>query len=199
MKKYLRLFRVKHYVKNFLIFVPAFFGEAIFNLNLLRSLIIAFLCFSFTASFIYIINDLKDCEQDRQHVVKKNRPIAAGEITKPKALIIATLLIIAAMVGILWLGQWRITQAFIYLLVYVILNLIYSFYAKRIAIIDVLILASGFVIRILYGAAACTIWCSEWLILTIMAVSLYLGLGKRRNELINIQNGTTRHVLEKYT
>lgn len=199
MKKYFKLLRVKHYIKNLLIFVPAFFGKAILDINTLLNLFIAFFCFSFVASAIYVINDIRDCDLDRQHEEKRSRPIAAGEITKAQALIIASLITVVAFVGVLWLGHWKITAAFIYLGLYIILNLIYSFGAKRLAIVDILILASGFVIRTIYGASVANIECSSWLLLLIMTLSLYLGIGKRRNELIKTDNCNTREVLKKYS
>ena len=192
MRKYFKLLRVKHYIINLLIFVPAFFGKAILDKS-----VHCFFGFSFVASAIYVVNDIKDCDLDREHEEKRNRPIAAGEITKAKASVIAFLMTIVSIACILQLGQWKITLAFI--CCYIILNLIYSFGAKRLAVVDVLILASGFVIRVLYGASVANIECSSWLLLLIMTMSLYLGTGKRRNELIKTDSCNTREVLKKYS
>ena len=198
MKKYFSLFRVKHYIKNLLIFVPAFFGQTLFDLHIFKKLIIAFFCFSLAASFVYIVNDLKDCEQDKKHEIKKNRPIASGEISKFCAIICAFLSIVISVSGSLYIEKSN--GSFMLLLLYIIVNCIYSLGGgKKIAVIDILMLASGFVLRVLYGASVSGTECSNWLILLVMSMSIYLGTGKRRNEMIKVNNGVTRDVLKKYT
>lgn len=196
MKKYLKLFRVKHYLKNVLIFIPAFFGEELFQKYTLKNIVISFVAFSLISSFVYIFNDIKDCEQDKLHEVKKNRPIASGEIGKRRAGIMGIISLVVAFFLICYINKF---PAFLIASLYIILNILYSVGLKNIPIIDVLILASGFVIRVLYGAIVAGVECSSWLILTIMAASLYLGLGKRRNELVKVKDSETRMVLKKYS
>lgn len=196
MRKYIKLFRIKHYLKNFIIFIPAFFGEELFVLNSLYKLIISFVAFSLISSFVYIFNDIMDYKQDRLHEIKKMRPIASGEISRQKAGVIAVAILFMAFYLIFMIGAFK---ALIYAVLYVIINILYSLGLKNIPIIDILILASGFVIRLLFGAAVGNIICSSWLILTIMAISLYLGLGKRRNELSKVKSCDTRAVLKKYS
>ncbi len=194
--QYLKLIRIKHYLKNVLIFVPAFFGGDIFQKNIIVRLLVSFVSFSLSASFVYIFNDIRDYEQDRLHEEKKKRPIASGKILRREAICIA----IACIVTSFWLLTFFDGYRGIpYVLIYILLNIAYSTGLKKIPIMDVVILASGFVLRVLYGAAICNILCSDWLILTIMTVSLYLGLGKRRNESIKNGNGETREVLRKYS
>lgn len=195
-KRYISLLRVKHYLKNFLIFVPAFFGGEIFQINTLVKLICSFAAFSIGASFIYIINDIKDYEQDRLHEEKKYRPIASGVISRKEAWIIGIILLLLAVTFLVAIQEY---DGLIFLLVYIGINILYSVGLKKLPIVDVIILASGFVIRVLFGAAVGDIVCSGWLILTIMSVSLYLGLGKRRNERVKVSNGETREVLKKYS
>lgn len=199
MKKYVQLLRIKHWIKNGLIFVPAFFGGLLAEGEMLFRLSVAFVCFSFAASFIYIINDIRDCEQDRKHELKKKRPIASGTISKSRAIGMAGICLTAAVGGTIGLEQGWVNYATGYIVLYVTINLLYSYGMKNVAILDVLLLASGFVIRVLFGAAVSQVQCSVWLILCIMVISLYLGLGKRRNELMKIQGMETRKVLEKYT
>ncbi len=200
MKKYISLLRLKHYIKNVLIFIPAFFGQKIVEKEILWNLCGAFLSFSLISSFIYIINDIKDCKRDRLHEEKKKRPIASGEIAIPKAIVIACVCLLAGGGIGFYIGGCKLTsKGMICIVFYIVVNLLYSFGLKNIAIVDVMILASGFVIRVLYGAASTEVQCSAWLILTVMVISLYLGLGKRRNELVKVKGDTTRKVLGIYS
>ncbi|MCX4351393.1 MAG: UbiA prenyltransferase family protein [Lachnospiraceae bacterium] len=195
-KTYIQLLRMKHYLKNCLIFIPAFFGEEIFQINIILKLLFGFIAFSFGTSFIYIINDIRDCEQDQKHEEKRNRPIAAGFISKKRAGFIGVGLLVMSVVMLFGVHEYA---GLMYMLFYMIVNIAYSLGLKKIPIADVIILSSGFVIRIIYGASIGNIVCSSWLILTIMAVSLYLALGKRRNEKNMISDGKTRDVLKKYS
>lgn len=195
----LRLMRVKHYIKNLLIFIPAFFGKNILNINAAINLVIAFISFSFAASFVYIINDIRDCCADKKHEIKRYRPIASGEISIRLAIGISIALISISIISTMFLCDWRMKSAMVFLLLYIILNLIYSMGAKKVAVADIIILASGYVFRILYGAAVSNVICSDWLLLTVMSISIYMGCGKRRNELANVKDGSTREVLKRYS
>lgn len=209
-----KLLRIKHWTKNILIFLPIFlsFTENI-GLNSLIAIIIGFFAFSFTASAIYIINDIFDIDTDKKHPVKKHRPIASGYYSIRLATIISAVLIVLSFVFI-----WIITiihfktihenieikyflSMFIILFTYLITNILYSLYLKHIPIVDIFILSLGFILRIYFGSAIISVDISHWFYLTIMASSFYLGLGKRRNEvsLENNDNVTVRHVLKYYT
>lgn len=196
--KYLKLMRVKHYLKNVLVALPVIFaGVALHPTNILKTLI-AFITFSLTSSIIYIINDIRDVEKDRKHPVKKKRPIASGEVSIKAAVILAILLFVAT-IAILYFSNLLFNYGVIVLLVYFALNLGYSFGLKDIPLVDITILASGFVLRALYGGLLLNIDLSNWLFLTVLSGSFYMALGKRRNELIKLEGKETRKVLKYYT
>lgn len=181
-REYMKLFRVKHYIKNILLFVPIFFAGEFFEKDIWFPTIMGFISFSLTASFVYIVNDILDVEKDRKHPIKCNRPIASGKISVPKAVIMACVLLVIAWI-ILSIGIRGIfSKSHIYLMIYAVMNVFYSILFKNMPIIDVMTLAFGFLVRILYGASLCDIWVSKWLYLTVLAFSLYLGLGKRKKK-----------------
>lgn len=198
MKDYVKLMRPKHYLKNFLIFVPLMFSGNIFKLEMLIKIILAFISFSLAASVIYIINDIQDKEKDKLHEKKKHRPIASGKISVKNAVIFSIILMtISVIFNFLAIGK-VINISYIYVIIYIIINIMYSLGLKNVPIIDVAILVSGFLIRVLYGASVIDITVSNWLYLTVMSLSFYLGLGKRRNEYIK-QGSKSRKVLKYYT
>ena len=195
MKKYLQLIRVKHWIKNGLIFIPLVCAGAINYSNVL-SCIAGFFAFSFASSFIYIVNDIKDIEKDKLHPRKKNRPLPSGKIKKSTAIYIAVLMIIFAIIINTLINNSIINNSLYFLLVYVVINLGYSFGLKNVAILDIVLLATGFILRVYYGSSIVGVSVSNWLFLTILNASLFLGLGKRKKELIN--NKESRKVLAEY-
>ena len=195
MKKYLQLIRVKHWIKNILIFIPLV-CSGILTYNNLLLCVCGFFAFNFASSFIYIINDIKDIEKDKLHPRKKERPLASGKIKKKTAIIIAILMVILAITINSVIMKSIFNIPLIFLIAYIIINIFYSFGFKNIAIMDIVLLAAGFVLRIYYGASVIGIEVSNWLFLTIMSASLFLGLGKRKKELIN--NKESRKVLKEY-
>lgn len=195
--KYIKLMRMKHYIKNVLIFVPLFFSQNIFDMDKITASIIGCISFCLISSSIYIINDLNDVEKDRLHPTKCKRPIASGAVTKQMATLIAAICIIAGIGLNIGCGN---TRSIFWIGLYFILNILYSWQLKNVPIIDVVILTSGFLIRVLYGAALTDIVISNWLYLTVIAGAFYMGLGKRRNELKKQkENEVTREVLTYYT
>lgn len=178
-KEYIRLMRPKHCLKNALVLVPVFFDLQLFDNESLMKGICGFFIFSLLSSMIYIINDLNDIESDKKSIDKNKRPLAAGTVSIKEAKVmlavlfacIGLLLVLTGVGGILWL------------LLYFVLNIAYSMKFKHVAIIDVVILASGFLIRLLYGASITGIDISFWLCMTVVSFSFFMGLGKRRNEL----------------
>ncbi len=197
MKKYIQLMRPWHYIKNFLIFFPLIFSGYFFDLKKLITCIIAFFSFSLITSVVYIINDIKDRDKDMLDDRKKNRPIASKKISVKSATILAIILFILS-----FILQVTATKSFfhtsaIYLLIYLIINLAYSFGLKNIPLLDVSILVLGFLIRVLYGASLFSIEVSNWLYLTIISLAFYLSLGKRRNEIMK-SGSKTREVLKYY-
>ncbi len=195
MKKYTQLIRVKHWVKNILIFIPLICSGLVTYSNVITC-IEAFFAFSFATSFIYIFNDIRDIEKDKLHPRKKNRPIPSGRVKKSTAMIIAILMIIISIIITTIVNGSIFNNSLYFLLGYVIINIGYSLGLKNVAIIDIVLLASGFVIRVYYGASVIDVLVSNWLFLTIMSASLFLGLGKRKKELIS--NKETRKVLQEY-
>ena len=199
--KYLKLLRVKHYIKNFLILLPLIFNKSITNIDKLIMTMVGFISFCLISSSIYIINDINDVEKDRKHPVKKNRPIANGSISITKARVISIVLVILSLsiiIALNMLYKFNIVSSLGYLILYFGLNIIYSLGLKDVPIVDISILASGFLIRVLFGGAISNVIVSSWLYLTIISMSFYLGLGKRRNELKKHKSSKTRAVLKFY-
>lgn len=198
MKKYIKLIRAKHWLKNGLIFLPIFFSLNLFNLNYFLTCLLAFIVFCFTSSIVYILNDMSYIEKDKLHPVKKFRPLASGEVSKKQAYIV--MLLLAIVIAIIMAFFFKTTKnIFVILipLIYLILNILYSKKLKNEPIIDVVILVSGFVLRVMYGGVVVDVEVSKFLYLMIIFGSFYLGFGKRRNEII--KNGNkSRKVLSLY-
>ncbi len=196
MKYYIKEMRVHHYIKNFLVLVPLVCSGQFLNFDKLIAAIYAFLSFCFISSSIYFINDIRDIEKDRNHPTKCNRPIAAGKIPVSSAIVFTVVLIILAIVfNMLCFNIY----SSLLLLLYFAINLGYSFGLKNIPLLDIAILVAGFLIRALYGSIVTDIQISSWLYLVIISVAFYLGLGKRRNELIKLEGNDTRKVIKKYS
>lgn len=198
MKEYIKLIRAKHWLKNGLVFLPLFFSINLFNTSYYLGTILAFIVFSFTASIVYIINDMGDIEKDKLHPVKKKRPLAAGTISIKNAKIVIGVLAVLAAIMMWYLFKNTNNIAVIIVpIVYLIINILYSKWLKHIPIIDVVILVSGFVLRVMYGGVSINVEVSKYLYLMIIFGSFYLGFGKRRNEII--KNGNkSRKVLQLY-
>ena len=191
---YLKLMRIKHYLKNLLIFVPLIFSMNFYSIENDIKTAISFILFSLVCSMVYIINDLRDIEKDRKHPSKCKRPLASGAVTKKEAYVLLMFIALIVIIGNLLIKAN--VYSIIILLVYLVLNILYSMFFKNVPIIDVVCLVLGFVLRVVYGASIINVEVSNWLYLTIISLSFYLALGKRRNEL---QAGTdTREVLKFY-
>lgn len=191
MKTYLELFRVKHYIKNLLIFTTIIFGADLFT-NDFYKILIGFISFSLMSSVIYIINDIIDYDLDKKTPVKKNKPISSGKISKDKALKISILTFFLSLI----LNYFTCSLfSYLYLLAYFLLNLFYSFYGKNIPYLDLLLIITFYIIRIDYGAMILNVTVSLILNLTVIFGSLYLILTKRR---VEIENKKRRKVLKKY-
>jgi decaprenyl-phosphate phosphoribosyltransferase len=192
-RQYIKLMRVKHYIKNLVVFIPMFFGGHLFDKVRIMYALGGFVCFCLISSSVYILNDLCDIEKDRNHPTKKNRPLASGKI-KPKSAI--TLMIVFVVAAIIISILLKSIMGAAMLALYFALNVAYSFGLKDKPILDIVILASGYVIRIFYGGFITGVIISKWLYLVVVSGSLYMGLGKQRNEL---KSGTnTRKVLAHY-
>ena len=195
MKKYVNLLRVKHWIKNVLIFLPLI-GAYNFSTESIFRIALAFLAFSFMASFVYIMNDIVDIQKDRNHPRKKNRPIASGEISLTRATFISIFMIALSVLFNFFATGTLFNAALGILLLYLINNICYSFGMKNIPIVDVSLLTAGFILRVYYGAFVVSEPVSSWLFLTVLSASLYLGFGKRRKELNRTED--VRPVLKYY-
>ncbi|CAM3278459.1 UbiA prenyltransferase family protein [Empedobacter stercoris] len=196
MTHYLKLIRVNQWVKNLFVFLPLFFSGNLFNIDLLIESFYGFLIFSFVASSIYIINDYVDIEKDRKHPEKKNRPLASGKISKQNAFILFLVLLVLTCF-LLW--TFGTLQVAILVGIYFLMNIAYSFKLKQVAILDVMIIAFGFLLRVFVGGYMTGILVSDWTILLVFDLALILALGKRRGELINADlQGVTRKSLDGY-
>lgn len=192
------LLRLKQWTKNFIIFAPAIFGHVIFDPRILFSVTICFISFCLTASGIYVLNDIKDRNFDRLHPKKKYRPIAAGYIsTRFAGILCLSLIIIASLLTILYLGAVELSMIGGYLL----LNVLYMCWLKEVPVLDIACIASGFVIRAVAGGVAARVPLSSWFILCIFFLSLFLALGKRRHEIIILKDNAQNHrkVLSLYS
>ena len=196
-KNYFKLLRVNHYLKNFLVLLPLVFSSELLNLSKLKTTVLGFIAFCLTASIVYIINDLKDIENDKKHPVKKNRPFASGKVSKVEGIIILIVLTLLVL-GISYFIGFENWISLLLLGVYLLLNVFYSFGLKNVPIVDIVILVSGFLIRVVYGAQIIDLTVSNWMYLTVISASFYMGLGKRRNEIIK-QGDKSRKVLKYYT
>lgn len=187
MKYYIKLLRPKDWAKNLFLIVPSFFAGQFFAPSGIVQILEGFLAFCFFASAIYIINDYRDIDDDRKHPVKCNRPLASGKVKKQGAIIICVLLLLSgSFLG--YFADHRLLFLFI-LGIYFIINLFYSFGLKNIAILDILILSTGFVLRVKGGAVISKVDTSEWLIIMTFLLSLFMAIAKRRDDLI--LKGTT--------
>ncbi len=193
----LQLMRIPHYLKNGLIFLPAVFAGEFFHLPVLHACLLGFISFSLLSSAVYIINDIRDIESDRMHDVKKNRPLASGAVSITQAVLLAGILFLFSIIFHDIAVGVDIYSGFL-LFAYLGLNILYSWGFKNIPLVDVVLLVSGFLLRILYGGAITWLDVSSWMYLTVIAMSFYLSLGKRRNE-IKKQGNNARKVLAYYT
>lgn len=179
MKQLLRLLRPKHYLKNLLVFLPLFFGGRLTNTTALGQAGLTFAAFCLLASSVYVFNDLCDRARDRCDPLKCTRPLASGAVRPAQAaLLAAVLLALTAGLAHLLPGNARLC-----LLAYALSNLAYSLELKNIPLLDTALLAFGFLLRVLAGAAAAGVRASGWLCLTVLFLSLYMSFGKRRSEL----------------
>ncbi len=192
----LQLMRPHQYIKNIFILLPLFFALKITDIHLLTQALLAFIAFSLTASAVYILNDYHDIEADRQHPEKKNRPLASGVISKQQALGIMAILFLA---GFALMASVSLEAAGI-LAAYVIMNIAYSLRLKHIAILDITIIAAGFVLRLFVGSAATGIVLSQWIVVMTFLLALFMALAKRRDDvLIYLETGKKmRKVIDGY-
>jgi len=196
MKNFIKLIRPKHYFKNLFILLPLFFSGQINNTELLLEGLVAFIAFSLVASSIYIFNDYKDIYNDRKHPIKKFRPLASGLIKKNSALNLMIIFLISGSILMYFLSF----KSFIVLTIYILLNFAYSLKLKQIALLDVTIIASGFVLRIFTGSFAYDVPLTIWIVIMTFLIALFLALAKRRDDvlILNKSGKKTRKSIDGY-
>lgn len=186
---YLGVLRPRHWLKSLLILFPPFFAGTIAEPSVIKSIPLVLIAFSFVASSGYIINDVRDAEFDSRHHVKRKRMISNGLISVPTAILIAVALFATSLLISLVLSK----SFWIYLIGYLLVSLSYTFILKKIVIIDVIVIATGFLIRVLAGGDAFQIVVTDWLFLTVFMVALLLAAGKRLGELILLGDEAHKH------
>lgn len=194
---YIKLLRPKQWIKNLFVVAPLIFAKHIFEYNYVIRVLAAFVLFCCISSSVYVLNDIIDCEKDRLHPKKKNRPIALGIISKIEggiviAILLPLVLFVSYYMDIFFGGA---------VLLYFLNNLLYSFKIKHMVILDVMSIAVGFLLRVIGGALVIRVYISPWILLCTMLLSLFLGFSKRRNELVVLANGAENHrkILEEYS
>jgi len=188
--------RPQQWIKNLFIFAPLIFSQNIFNRPLVVTTLLAFAAFCLVTSAIYLFNDLRDIEEDRLHPVKSRRPLAAGRLKKGTAIVAMAVLgpaglLIAAAINLNFL---LMTVA------YVALQVAYCLWLKHVVILDVFVVAAGFLIRVVAGGLAIRVFLSSWLLICTTLLSLFLAMGKRRHELIILEKDAASHrpILREY-
>ena len=197
----LQQLRPKQWVKNGLIFAALIFSFQSFQISelyeLLWKVLIGFFIFSFVSGSVYVLNDFMDREADKQHPEKCKRPMASGQLNPYLAIVVGGILLISSLVA-----SWFLNPLFsIVLIIYFCLNVAYSIKLKHVVIIDIMIVASGFVFRAISGALIIKVPFTPWFLLCTMLLALFLAVGKRRHELVLLQNNKAGHrkVLEFYS
>jgi 4-hydroxybenzoate polyprenyltransferase len=189
--------RPHQWTKNFFVYAALIFSQNVFNFPLLLKTTIAFSAFCLISSALYIFNDLKDLEEDKLHPLKSKRPIASGKIKKPTAILMIVVLGLLGFSSAFTLNK----NYFIIILVYFLIQMAYSIRLKHIVILDVFVVALGFLIRVVAGGLAIEVSLSSWLLICTILLALFLALSKRRHELVLLEDGASDHrpILEEYS
>ncbi|WP_307417090.1 decaprenyl-phosphate phosphoribosyltransferase [Paenibacillus sp. W2I17] len=192
-----RLLRPKQWTKNLLLFAALLFSFEEIRTETILATLLGFILFSLVAGCVYILNDFVDRDRDRQHPVKKYRPMASGQVNPSHALLFGIILLILS-VG----TAFMMNPLFgVLCIVYFLLNVSYSFVLKHLVILDMMTIAAGFVLRAIAGGVLIHVQFTPWFLICTMLLSLFLAIGKRRNELTLLEGNTGSHrkVLDKYS
>ena len=187
-KHIIQLLRPEQWAKNGFIFLPMFFSGQLLNTTMQLSCLVACIAFSLAASSIYCFNDIYDADSDRSHPTKRKRPVASGALSIKTAYAVMAICLILSMLILFIFGgkQWNIVMALI--VSYYIMNIAYCIRLKRYAIIDVMVISTGFVLRIMVGGTATGVWLSEWIVIMTFLLALFLAFAKRRDDVVLYQN-----------
>lgn len=187
MNNILKLIRPHQWLKNAFVLMPMFFGGSLLDPEDIRASVLTFLAYSFVASSVYCFNDINDVEADRRHPVKCKRPLASGAVSMGTAwMLMALMFVLAALMTVLLGDRGHILKVGGVLLFYYILNICYCAKLKQYAIVDVCIVAFGFVLRALAGGFATDITLSKWLVLMTFLLTLFLSFAKRRDDVLRM-------------
>ena len=192
-----KLARPSQWLKNGVVLAALIFSGEAMHMAALEIGALAVLVFCLLSSSAYILNDLVDCENDRHHPLKKDRPIASGRVSKPVAMLCGAGLLVVALGG-----AWYVNRSFFVIsLLFFGLNLSYSFWLKNVVIVDAMSIAVGFVLRAYAGAFAIGVPASKWLLINTLFLALFLAFGKRRHELVFLEGDAASHrtILSKYS
>ena len=184
----LRLLRVEQWYKNLVIFLALFFTKNLFNPNLLEVTVLGFVSLCFISSSYYIINDILDAREDREHPEKKKRPIAAGSFGKGPALLLS----LALMAASLCIAFSLSANFALFPIALLVSSLLYNFWLRKVAIVDVHIIAFNFLLRAVSGAVLISVYTSPWLVTTVFFMALFFAVGKRRSDL-SVLKDALRH------
>jgi decaprenyl-phosphate phosphoribosyltransferase len=187
-KNLIYLIRPHHYIKNIFIFLPLFFSGQFINTSQVLNGFIAFVAFSVSASAIYIFNDYMDIKNDRKHPKKKYRPLASGSIKKSSSLFLMIIFLITGIFAMYFVS----INSLIILIIYIILNLLYSLKLKQISLLDIYIISLGFVLRLYVGSLAYNVELESWIIIMTFLLALFLALAKRRDDVLILDNTKTK-------
>ena len=194
MKNIIKLLRPHQYIKNIFVFAPLFFSFTFIIKDIINTSIV-FVLFSLIASSIYVLNDYMDIEEDKQHPKKKYRPLASGKLNKNTAKLLIVILSSVSLISAYFINK----DLFIVLLMYFILNIAYSLKLKHITIVDIFIIATGFVLRLFAGASVINNNLSMWIIILTFLLALFLALAKRRDDvLLSSEGKETRKNIDGY-
>ncbi len=191
----LRLLRAKQWVKNTFVVAPLFFTPDKTSVENIAAVLIGFAAFCLVSSAVYCLNDFRDREADRNHPEKRNRPLASGAVSPAAALVLMVGLLAAGMA----LAAWRAPVMLPVLVTYFAVNIAYSLYLKSIAVIDVLIVAFGFVLRVQAGAMLIDVEPSAWILIVTGLLALFIALAKRRDDIIRDMDAGHRKSLAGYS
>lgn len=193
------LMRPTQWIKNGFVFMPLVFSARLFVVEDIVYSVTMCLAFCLASSATYILNDYADIQQDRVHPLKRNRPLAKGDVAPSTALILMAGLLAAAFGVLAAVGLPRL--CFASLGGYLVLQVAYSYALKNVVIVDVLAISTGFLLRVLGGAVAINVDVSSWLILCTFSLAILLSLGKRRHEVVILNHNAANHrpVLENYS
>ncbi len=195
----LKTARPRQWLKNVALLAPIIFSGFLLYPGYLFRVILAIVVFSILSSSVYTLNDLLDAEADRKHPFKKKRPIASGTLPEGVAIFI---FILGLMGGLAWAYTFNFFFFIISLAYVVVSGVLYTFWLKKVPILDVITIASGYILRVYAGAVVINVHMSVWFLLTVISLSLFLAVGKRRSEMTLLKGAgvsAARETLKRYT